>query len=278
METKKEMQKFTAKIVDMMKQEKLYASQGGPIILSQASRYARASRKATDGKDFFATLAPNYYDALRPEKRGPKLEANELYTKLRIGTSFYGAVSLLGFSAMFSVILLAQESIYGQMAAYMKESGEGNPPIELLIDSSCVSEIEEGADGVWSIVGGKDCNDSTAFRAANLRGAMPRTYRLTVLMLNTISTKDAFDDAYSVYCPFPRILHTLERICSWALFSSLFGWGSLGRNLVNMHYHWLLSSDGESEVLQSGVIVIIWSPYCSSYSDQSCWSFGDWSC
>ncbi|KAK9098768.1 hypothetical protein Syun_025813 [Stephania yunnanensis] len=32
---KKEMQKFTAKIVDMMKQEKLYAYQGGPIILSQ---------------------------------------------------------------------------------------------------------------------------------------------------------------------------------------------------------------------------------------------------
>ncbi|KAK4839736.1 hypothetical protein QYF36_024486 [Acer negundo] len=29
------MQQFTAKIVDMMKQEKLYASQGGPIILSQ---------------------------------------------------------------------------------------------------------------------------------------------------------------------------------------------------------------------------------------------------
>ncbi|KAK9163251.1 hypothetical protein Syun_004153 [Stephania yunnanensis] len=46
----------------------------------------------------------------------------------------------------------------------------------------------------------------------------------------------------------------------------------------NMHYHWLLSSDGESEVLQSCVIVIIWSPYCSSYSDQSCWSFGDWRC
>ncbi|KAK9169136.1 hypothetical protein Syun_001276 [Stephania yunnanensis] len=33
--TQKEMQKFTAKIVDMMKQEKLYASQGGPIILFQ---------------------------------------------------------------------------------------------------------------------------------------------------------------------------------------------------------------------------------------------------
>lgn len=32
---KREMQKFTAKIVDMMKQENLYASQGGPIILSQ---------------------------------------------------------------------------------------------------------------------------------------------------------------------------------------------------------------------------------------------------
>ncbi|KAJ8751435.1 hypothetical protein K2173_016643 [Erythroxylum novogranatense] len=32
---KVEMKRFTAKIVDMMKQEKLYASQGGPIILSQ---------------------------------------------------------------------------------------------------------------------------------------------------------------------------------------------------------------------------------------------------
>lgn len=30
-----EMKRFTAKIVDMMKQENLYASQGGPIILSQ---------------------------------------------------------------------------------------------------------------------------------------------------------------------------------------------------------------------------------------------------
>ncbi|KAM7502069.1 hypothetical protein LguiB_000973 [Lonicera macranthoides] len=30
-----EMKRFTAKIVDLMKQEKLYASQGGPIILSQ---------------------------------------------------------------------------------------------------------------------------------------------------------------------------------------------------------------------------------------------------
>ncbi|KAL9322778.1 hypothetical protein ACSQ67_010831 [Phaseolus vulgaris] len=33
--TQAEMKRFTAKIVDMMKQEKLYASQGGPIILSQ---------------------------------------------------------------------------------------------------------------------------------------------------------------------------------------------------------------------------------------------------
>ncbi|KAK2370800.1 beta-galactosidase [Trifolium repens] len=32
---KAEMKRFTAKIVDLMKQEKLYASQGGPIILSQ---------------------------------------------------------------------------------------------------------------------------------------------------------------------------------------------------------------------------------------------------
>ena len=29
------MKRFSAKIVDMMKQENLYASQGGPIILSQ---------------------------------------------------------------------------------------------------------------------------------------------------------------------------------------------------------------------------------------------------
>lgn len=32
------MQRFTTKIVDLMKQEKLYASQGGPIILSQVVR------------------------------------------------------------------------------------------------------------------------------------------------------------------------------------------------------------------------------------------------
>ncbi|KAK9087177.1 hypothetical protein Syun_029571 [Stephania yunnanensis] len=49
-----------------------------------------ASREATDGKDSYATLVLgnwNYYDAIRSEKRGPKLEAthlekaNELYTK-----------------------------------------------------------------------------------------------------------------------------------------------------------------------------------------------------
>ncbi|KAK9150571.1 hypothetical protein Syun_008880 [Stephania yunnanensis] len=129
METEKEMQKFTAKIVDMMKQEKLYASQGGPIILSLVGLVffiLKGENLRLAGGNW------NYYDALRPEKRGPKLEAThlekakELYTKLRIGTSFYGAVSLLGFSAMFSAILLAHESIYGQMAAYMKESGEGS--------------------------------------------------------------------------------------------------------------------------------------------------------
>jgi hypothetical protein len=31
------MEKFTTYIVNLMKQEKLFASQGGPIILSQAS-------------------------------------------------------------------------------------------------------------------------------------------------------------------------------------------------------------------------------------------------
>lgn len=34
------MQIFTAKIVDMMKKENLYASQGGPIILSQVDFWA----------------------------------------------------------------------------------------------------------------------------------------------------------------------------------------------------------------------------------------------
>ncbi|KAK9085222.1 hypothetical protein Sjap_025633 [Stephania japonica] len=80
--------------------------------------------------------------------------------------------------------------------------------------------------------------------------------------------KIVIDDALVLYgTASSEINETLERICSWALFSSLFGLGLLGRNPMNMHYHWLLSSDGESEVLQSCVIVIIWSPYCSSYSD-----------
>ncbi|KAK9142734.1 hypothetical protein Syun_012134 [Stephania yunnanensis] len=60
---------------------------------------------------------------------------------------------------------------------------------------------------------------------------------------------------------------------------------SLGSNLmdvnvalIKVHNHWLLSSDGESEMLQSCVIVIIRSPFCYSYFDQSCWSVGDWMC
>lgn len=32
-----EMKRFTVKIVDMFKQENLFASQGGPVILSQVS-------------------------------------------------------------------------------------------------------------------------------------------------------------------------------------------------------------------------------------------------
>lgn len=34
-----EMQNFTTKIVEMMKEEKLFASQGGPIILAQVCIY-----------------------------------------------------------------------------------------------------------------------------------------------------------------------------------------------------------------------------------------------
>lgn len=35
---KAQMQRFTKKIVDMMKAERLYESQGGPIILSQVGK------------------------------------------------------------------------------------------------------------------------------------------------------------------------------------------------------------------------------------------------
>ncbi|KAF8391126.1 hypothetical protein HHK36_023427 [Tetracentron sinense] len=37
----------------------------------------------------------------------------------------------------------------------IKDHSVKNPPLQLSIDSSCASEIEEGSDGVWSIVGGK---------------------------------------------------------------------------------------------------------------------------
>lgn len=37
------MQKFTTKIVDMMKAEKLYETQGGPIILSQVVKETSVS-------------------------------------------------------------------------------------------------------------------------------------------------------------------------------------------------------------------------------------------
>ncbi|KAK9107107.1 hypothetical protein Syun_023118 [Stephania yunnanensis] len=43
-----------------------------------------------------------------------------------------------------------------------------------------------------------DCNDSTAFRAANLCGAKPRTFRLTVLML---SRSKAINIAYRLGLP-----------------------------------------------------------------------------
>ncbi|KAK9169463.1 hypothetical protein Syun_001603 [Stephania yunnanensis] len=230
----KEMQKFTAKIVDMMKLEKLYASQGGPIILSQ------------DGliENEYGNVNSSYGATAKPYIKWAASMATSLDTGvpwvmcqqsdapdpvLRIGTSFYGTgevsaqlertgkrvsyflpngvalgvlaattrrceidlceeskiknvapasypiitfgplpspttvlvslshaigyllelvlfllvrwddmlmkaagkdctsgfVSLLDFSSIFSAILMARESIYGQMAAYMKESGEG---------------------------------------------------------------------------------------------------------------------------------------------------------
>ncbi|KAK9082478.1 hypothetical protein Syun_031361 [Stephania yunnanensis] len=81
------------------------------------------------------------------------------------------------------------------------------------------------------IINAQDCNDSTAFRASNLCGAMPRTFRLTVLMLNTISTKDAFDDAYSVYCPFPQTLHV-----QYALYLLLWNNSQCRSKAINIAY------------------------------------------
>ncbi|KAA8550416.1 hypothetical protein F0562_002100 [Nyssa sinensis] len=60
---KAEMKRFTAKIVDMMKQENLYASQGGPIILSQieneygnvASAYGSAAKSYINWAAIMAT-------------------------------------------------------------------------------------------------------------------------------------------------------------------------------------------------------------------------------
>lgn len=46
------MQKFTIKIVDMMKAEKLFQTQGGPIILSQVS-YANECPRDTPETKFF---------------------------------------------------------------------------------------------------------------------------------------------------------------------------------------------------------------------------------
>ncbi|KAK9160481.1 hypothetical protein Syun_006822 [Stephania yunnanensis] len=48
---------------------------------------------------------------------------------------------------------------------------------------------------------------------------------------------------------------------------------AFGRNPVNMHYHLVVVLEMENRSASKRIIVIIWSPYCSSYSDQSCWSF-----
>lgn len=49
------MQNFTTKIVNMMKEENLFASQGGPIILSQVHHYKCFSN------NFYDSLAVNHY-------------------------------------------------------------------------------------------------------------------------------------------------------------------------------------------------------------------------
>ncbi|KAK9114044.1 hypothetical protein Syun_020841 [Stephania yunnanensis] len=214
METEKEMQKFTAKIVDMMKQEKLYASQRGPIILSRVGlvffilkgeilSYESTGRRMAIGfatTEYEATAAHAsrgslYLATCREEK---VLQA--LFNLCKINKSrqekaaefkdFATILLLYMFSQSRPGLRFFRETSSAILCEKWRECCE-NPPIELLIDSSCVSEIEEGADRVWSIVGGKDCNDSTAFRAANLCGAMPRTYRLTVIMLKMESETES---------------------------------------------------------------------------------------
>ena len=58
----------------------------------------------------------------------------------------------MGFICFFLfVIANSSASIYLNHTFYLQ-----NPPVKLALDDSCISDgIEEGGDGVWSIVGGK---------------------------------------------------------------------------------------------------------------------------
>ncbi|KAK9120958.1 hypothetical protein Syun_018575 [Stephania yunnanensis] len=206
METEKEMQKFTAKIVDMMKQEKLYASQGGPIILSQVGLVFFILKgeilRKKDGH-WVCNHLNMRVGLVRTRDFSRSISFNTLITWI---SKFLDDSS----STWIREVLQALFNLCKINKSRQEQAVEFKDFATILL-LYMFSQSRPGLQFLEKCLQQSfDRNDSTAFRAANLCGAMPRTYRLTVLMLT-----DLF----------------------WALFSSLFGSGSLGRNLVNMHYH-----------------------------------------
>ncbi|KAK9121125.1 hypothetical protein Syun_018742 [Stephania yunnanensis] len=240
METEKEMQKFTAKIVDMMKQVKLYASQGGPTILSQASRYARlqfqSMNQQEEGwplglqplnmrvglvrtRDFSGSISFNNLITGSPssstdtssdldteqqrrmrrldlyilppaEKRKPESSRDLQVPRLTL----HDTSSILLFYLFFIHVLQALFNLCKinksrqEQAAKFKDFAtilllymfsQSRPGLQFFRETSSAILRKKWRECC------EDRNDKTAFRAANLCGAMPRTYRLTVLMLKT---------------------------------------------------------------------------------------------
>ncbi|KAK9137780.1 hypothetical protein Sjap_008374 [Stephania japonica] len=108
-----------------------------------------------------------------------------------------------------------------------------------------------------ALVKTKFSSRSKAINIANRLGLHKIVIDDALVLYGTASSKINEVRQYSwllgVWIAFDKSNLVLQRRWSgsvlWALFSSLFGSGLLRRNPVNMHYHWLLSSDGESEVL-----------------------------
>ncbi|KAK9150856.1 hypothetical protein Syun_009165 [Stephania yunnanensis] len=182
-----EMQKFTAKIVDMMKQEKLYASQGGPIILSQ-------------GNDDLALVKSRWAFVNKDENPADKVAEY----KLSRNRWWLERTTVEDMDIDVRAYLGGWKFIYQNDVKLLKCINH------LSTDPNCLENLQ---------------------RADAIKHLIPNLELQEGLFISQIH------------------LETLEWICSWALFSSLFGSGLLGRNPVNMHYHRLLSSDGESEAM-----------------------------